>query len=107
MTSIISVIVASQYAIKRENNLKCLNYIFDGYKGALNWSVNQSLETQNNLEEWHSNMLNKAFKKNGDASEYYCYQVGIPALLFAVIFFVDYIVMIPLGCLGSILSIGD
>lgn len=88
--SMISIFVASVFALKRKKidgkPVKCLKYIFDGNKGALNWVINQSTEIQNNYYKWYSKMLKKAFKKNGKASEYYCFQVGVPAIFFFALF---------------------
>ena len=71
--SVISLFVASSYSIKREkidgNPVKCLRIFFDGYQGALNWVINQSIENQNNFDKWHSKMLDKTYKENGKISE--------------------------------------
>lgn len=91
LISFLSITVASAYALKRwkkdGNSIKCLQYIFDGCIGAQDWVINQSSKKQNDFNNWQSKMLEKAHKKNGKINEYYCFQVGMPALIFSLIFF--------------------
>ena len=89
MTAIISGMIASAYAVRKEKidgeSVKCLKYVLDGYQGASDWVVNQSPEKQNDLDKWYSNMISKAYKKNGKVSNYYCVEVGVPIFLFSII----------------------
>ena len=58
-------IVASVHALQNKKidgkSIKCLTYIFDGACSAADWVSHQSEEKQKKFEEWHSNMLKKAF----------------------------------------------
>ena len=91
LISWISSIVASVYALKTEKvdgkSIKCLRYMIDGYNGANDWVLNQSLTKQNDLKKWHSKMISKAYGKNGNATNHYCLSVGLPVLLFTIISF--------------------
>ena len=70
---------------KNEEPIKCLGYILDGYNGAKNWVVNQSIKKQNEFKKWESKMLSKAYGKDGKVTNYYCLTVGIPALIFSIL----------------------
>lgn len=100
VTSSISGIVASCYALKNDKidgkSIKCLKYIIEGYQGANDWIANQPLEKQNDFKNWYSKMSNKAYKKNGNPSNYFCFEVGVPTLIFSII---------PIAFLLYILSI--
>ena len=87
ISMMISGIMASSYSLKNEKingkSFKCLKYVFDGYQGAFDWASNQSLKKQMKLEQWHLKMIEKAYKKDGNASNYYCFGIGIPTMIFA------------------------
>lgn len=89
LISSISAMVASSYALKNQKsdgqNIKCMKYIFDGYQGAKDFVVNKSLTKQNDLFKWHSNMINNAYNKNGEITNYYCKKLGVPTLIFAIL----------------------
>lgn len=89
LSSSISGIVASCYALKNDKidgkSIKCLKYIMEGYQGANDWVTNQSITKQNNFKDWYSKMLTKAYMKNGNVSNYYCIEIGIPTLIFSLI----------------------
>ena len=57
----------------------------DGYLGASDWAAKQAPEKQNDLDKWYSNMISKAYKKNGKISNYYCVEVGAPIFLFSIL----------------------
>ena len=105
LTTIISSMVASSYAVKNEKidgkSIKCLRYVFNGYNGASEWVLNQSIEMQNDLDVWYANMLVKAYKNNGKVSNYYCLDVGASSLTFAIlalIFFLLNVFLFSLSC---------
>ena len=87
--SIVSAIVPSIYSFKYSKiegkSVKCLKYIMQGYQGAKNWVTNQSFKKQNDLQNWYSKMMNKAYTKNGKVTNYYCIDVGIPTFIFALL----------------------
>lgn len=85
--------IASFYALKKEKidgvSIKCLRYIYDGCEGAQNWVYNQSLKKQNKYNKWVSKMNSKAYKNNGDATNYYCLLVGVPIMIFSIFLFLS------------------
>ncbi|KAK8871780.1 hypothetical protein M9Y10_007521 [Tritrichomonas musculus] len=88
----VSAIVASCYALKNEKkngvSIKCLDYIYSGYHGAKDWVANQSLKKQNDFKKWESKLLDKAYGKDGKATNYYCLTVGLPIMIFSILPFV-------------------
>lgn len=62
LISVMSV-VASAFALQNKKidgkSIKCLNYIFDGARGAADWVSHQSEEEQKKFQEWYSKMLTK------------------------------------------------
>ena len=101
----ISAIVASSYALKNKNrdgvSVKCLGYIFDGLNGAKDWVTNQSLEKQKDFKNWESNLLEKAYGKDGKVTNYYCLTVGLPIIIFSVIPFIVTVILFTLLSLFS------
>ena len=92
LLSVLSItcgIISSVYALENkkidEKPVKCLTYIIERSNGSLNWVKNQSLKKQKEVEIWYSKMLNKAYKNNGEIKNYYCKEVGLPTLLFAIL----------------------
>lgn len=87
--STICGIIASSYTFVSkkidEKSIRCLNYIFQGSEGAINWAAKQSIEKQKEFENWYSKMLKKAYNTNGVVTQYFCLKVGIPTFIFAVI----------------------
>lgn len=77
-------------------NIKCLRYILDGVEGAKIWFLNQSVKKQIEFKKWHSEMLNKAYGKDGNVTDYYCYTIRIPMLIFSCLPFAVIIIFILL-----------
>ena len=88
--------------INEINDVKCLKYIFDGYQGTYKWVMNQSSEKQNEFIQLYSKLLEKAYNKDGLASDYFCKQVGLPAFIFSIIFYILLGIILILLCCCSL-----
>lgn len=92
LISFLCSFIVSYFALKNDEvdgkSIKCLNYILNGDEGAKNWVLTQFIKKQNEFKKWHSEMLNKAYQKDGNPTNYYCHTVGIPMLIFSCLPFV-------------------
>lgn len=74
------------FALKSEKidgkSIKCYRYIIEGDEGARDLFANKSLKKLNEFQKWHSKMMKKAYNSFGEATNFYCLSVGIPALIF-------------------------